>query len=120
MKYIFITLLGLGLLLGSCEKFLEETPTGSLTDESQITSASGGEALATGAYRALPDWTGGSVWWGGNRANALEYATGKAYSQYQGAELWKFEQNSESGDSEYFVHPWNMWYAGVRDRKLPI
>lgn len=120
MKYIFITLLGLGLLLGSCEKFLEETPTGSLTDESQITSASGGEALATGAYRALPDWTGGSVWWGGNRANALEYATGKAYSQYQGAELWKFEQNSESGDSEYFVHPWNMWYAGVRDCNLAL
>jgi hypothetical protein len=120
MKYIFITLLGLGLLLGSCEKFLEETPTGSLTDESQITSASGGIALATGAYRALPDWTGGSVWWGGNRANALEYATGKAYSQYQGAELWKFEQNSESGDSEYFVHPWNMWYAGVRDCNLAL
>jgi hypothetical protein len=120
MKYIFITLLGLGLLLGSCQEFLEETPTGSLTDESQITSASGGLALATGAYRALPEWTGGSVWWGGNRANALEYATGKAYSQYQGAELWKFEQNSESGDSEYFVHPWNMWYAGVRDCNLAL
>ncbi len=120
MKYIFITLLGLGLMLGSCEKFLEETPTGSLTDESQITSTAGGEALATGAYRALPDWTSGAVWWGGNRANALEYATGKAYSQYQGAELWKFEQNSESGDSEYFTHPWSMWYTGVRDCNLAL
>ncbi len=120
MKYIFITLLGLGLLLGSCEKFLEETPTGSLTDESQITSASGGLALATGAYRALPDWTGGAVWWGGNKVNALEYATGKAYSQYQGAELWKFEQNSESGDSEYFVNPWNDWYKGVIDCNLAL
>lgn len=120
MKYIFITLLGLGLLLGSCEKFLEETPTGSLTDESQITSASGGLALATGAYRALPGWTDGAVWWGGNLVNALEYATGKAYSQYQGAELWKFEQNSESGDSEYFVKPWNNWYQGVRDCNLAL
>lgn len=120
MKYIFITLLGLGLMLSSCEKFLEETPTGSLTDESQITSASGGQALATGAYRALPSWTSGAVWWGGNRANALEYATGKAYSQYQGAELWKFEQNSESGDSEYFTHPWSMWYTGVRDCNLAL
>ena len=120
MKYIFITLLGLGLMLGSCEEFLEETPTGSLTDESQITSTAGGEALATGAYRALPDWTSGAVWWGGNRANALEYATGKAYAQYQGAELWKFEQNSESGDSEYFTHPWSMWYTGVRDCNLAL
>lgn len=120
MKHIFIILIGLGVMLGSCNEFLEETPTGDLTDESQITSISGGEALATGAYRALPEWTGGSVWWGGNRANALEYATGKAYSQYQGAELWKFEQNSESGDSEYFVHPWNMWYKGVLDCNLAL
>lgn len=120
MKYIFIILLGLGLMLGSCDTFLEETPTGSLTDESQITSASGGQALATGAYRALPEWTDGAVWWGGNRVNALEYATGKAYSQYQGAELWKFEQNSETGDSEYFTKPWDMWYKGVRDCNLAL
>ncbi|MGQ8338233.1 RagB/SusD family nutrient uptake outer membrane protein [Sunxiuqinia sp. A32] len=120
MKYTLIILLGLIVLLSSCEKFLEETPTGSLTDESQITSAAGADALAVGAYRALPSWTNGAVWWGGNLAGALEYATGKAYSQYQGAELWKFEQNSESGESEYFIHPWNNWYQGVRDCNLAI
>ncbi len=120
MKYIYVILIGLVFILGSCEKFLEETPTGSLTDQSQITSASGGLALATGAYRALPSWTNGAVWWGGNLVNALEYATGKAYSQYMGAELWKFEQNSESGDSEYFVLPWNNWYQGVIDCNLAL
>ncbi len=120
MKKIFIIFLGLGLVLGSCEDFLEEVPTGSLTDDSQITSVSGGDALAVGGYRALASWTNGAVWWGGNLVNALEYATGKAYSQYQGAELWKFEQNSESGDSEYFIHPWNNWYQGIRDCNLAL
>ena len=120
MKYTLTILLGLVVLLSSCDKFLEETPTGSLTDESQITSAAGADALAVGAYRALPRWTDGAVQWGGNLVGALEYATGKAYSQYQGAELWKFEQNSESGDSEYFTKPWDNWYAGVRDCNLAI
>ena len=32
MKHILYIVLGLGLILGSCEKFLEEIPTGSLTD----------------------------------------------------------------------------------------
>jgi starch-binding outer membrane protein, SusD/RagB family len=120
MKYILFIVLGLGLTLGSCKKFLQETPTGSLTDQSSITSYPGGVALATGAYRALPTWTNGAQWWGGNLMGALEYATGKAYSQYQAADLYKFETDVESGDSEYFIAPWNNWYRGVRDCNLAI
>ncbi|MFA5819196.1 MAG: RagB/SusD family nutrient uptake outer membrane protein [Bacteroidales bacterium] len=120
MKYILLIVLGLGITLGSCQKFLEEVPTGSLTDKAQITSNPGGYALATGAYRALPNWTGGAQWWGGSIMNSLEYATGKAYSQYQAADLYKFETNVESGDSEYFILPWNYWYRGVRDCNLAI
>lgn len=51
---------------------------------------------------------------------ALEYNTGKAYSQYQASELWKFETDVESGDSQYFTLPWNNWYRGVRDCNLAI
>lgn len=120
MKYILLLVLGLSVMLGSCQKFLEETPTGSLTDESVVTSSAGGLALATGAYRALPSWTNSAQWWGGNLVNALEYATGKAYSQYQAADLYKFETNVESGDSEYFIAPWNNWYRGVRDCNLAL
>ncbi len=120
MKYILLIVLGLGLTLGSCKKFLQETPTGSLTDQSVITSYPGGLALATGAYRALPTWTNPAQWWGGNLMGALEYATGKAYSQYMAADLYKFETDVESGDSEYFIAPWNNWYMGVRDCNLAI
>lgn len=120
MKYIFLFVLGLALTVSSCDNFLEEIPTGSLTDKSQITSFPGGVALATGAYRALPTWTNSAQWWGGNLMGAMEYATGKAYSQYQAADLYKFETNVESGDSEYFIAPWNNWYRGVRDCNLAL
>jgi len=120
MKYILLLVLGLGLTLGSCQKFLEETPTGSLTDKSAITSYAGGVALTTGGYRTLVNWTNASAWWGGNLVNALEYATGEAYSQYQAADLYKFETDVESGDSGYFIDPWNNWYGGVRDCNLAI
>lgn len=121
MKHILIILvIGLGLTVSSCDEFLDEVPTGSLTDKSQITSYPGGVALATGAYRALPTWTNAAQWWGGNLMGAMEYATGKAYSQYQAADLYKFETNVQSGDSEYFIAPWNNWYRGVRDCNLAL
>lgn len=118
-QYLYSALI-IAFLFSSCEKFLKETPTGSLTDESSITSIPGGIALATGAYRSLPTWTDGAQAWGGNLAGAMEYATGKAYSQYMGADLWKFETDVESGSSDYFINPWNNWYQGVRDCNLAI
>lgn len=121
MKYLKIYMfLILGLILSSCEDFLKEVPTGSLTTESDISSYDAGVAFATGAYRALPGWTNGTSEWGGNQAGAREYFTGKAYSQYMGARLWKFEQDDESGEEDYFTGPWDNWYQGVRDCNLAI
>ena len=84
MKQILYIVLALGLILSSCEKFLEETPTGSLTTEANLTSNASGVALATGAYRSLTTVTMGMSEWGGNQVGGLEYPTGKAYSQYHG------------------------------------
>ncbi len=120
MKYILLLVLGLGLMLGSCQKFLEETPTGSLTSESTITSAPGGLALASGPYRSLGNWLDGGDQWGKNLPASLEYATGKGYSQYMGSILWVYESNSIAGDYDYFINQWNNWYRGVRDCNLSI
>ena len=121
MKYLKIYLfIALILIINSCNKFLEETPTGDLTTESDITSYDAGVAFATGAYIALPSWSEGTSEWGGNLIGAMEYATGKAYSEYMGARLWKFEQDDESGDEDYFNYPWDNWYEGVRDCNLAI
>lgn len=102
-------------MLVSCEKFLKETPTGSLTTDATITSAQGGLALTIGPYRSLGNWTDGGDQWGKNLAASLEYATGKAYSQYMGSILWVYESNSIAGDYDYFINEWNNWYQGVRD-----
>ncbi len=121
MKYIPLYLsIGLSLIFGSCDKFLEESPTGSLTTESGVTSYDAGVAFATGGYRALPSWSEGTSEWGGNLIGAMEYATGKAYSQYMGARLFKFETDAESGEEDYFTYPWDNWYQGVRDCNLAI
>ncbi|MGD9558927.1 MAG: RagB/SusD family nutrient uptake outer membrane protein [Mangrovibacterium sp.] len=122
MKYLKLYTLSLllGLVFGSCDKFLEEDPTGSLTTESGVTSYDAGVAFATGSYRALPQWTEGTSEWGGNLVGAMEYATGKAYSQYMGARLWKFETDAESGEEDYFTYPWDNWYQGVRDCNLAV
>ena len=120
MKYSLLLVLGIGLALGSCQSFLEEKPTDRLTSETTITSAAGGLALATGPYRSLASWTDGGDSWGKNMAASLEYATGKAYTQYQASILNLYESNALSGDFDYFINQWNNWYRGVRDCNLSI
>lgn len=116
----FYIALAIGFSLVSCKDFLEETPTGSLTSESELTSFPAGLALATGPYRSLPNWLDGADEWGGNLPSSLEFATGKAYSSYQGPKLWKYESDAVSGDMDYFNNQWNNWYRGVRDCNLAI
>ncbi len=120
MRNILFLVLGLSLVLCSCKKFLKESPTGTLTSESQITSAAGGLALASGPYRSLGNWTDGGDSWGKNMANQFEYATGKAYTQYQASILNLYETNALSGDFDYFINSWNNWYQGVRDCNLSL
>ncbi|HZK97715.1 MAG TPA: RagB/SusD family nutrient uptake outer membrane protein [Prolixibacteraceae bacterium] len=120
MKYSLLLVLGLGLIFGSCQKFLEEKPTEKLTSETNITSAAGGLALATGPYRSLGKWIDGGDSWGKNMAASLEYATGKAYTQYQASILNLYESNALSGDFDYFINQWNNWYQGIRDCNLSI
>ncbi|MFY9172620.1 MAG: RagB/SusD family nutrient uptake outer membrane protein [Petrimonas mucosa] len=119
IKCILITLMA-GIFFFSCNDFLEEHPTGTLTDEAQITSIPGGVALATGAYRSLADWTGGGNVWGSSLPGSLEYPTGKAYAQYMGSDLWKYETDIMDGTHPYFTTIWNNWYRGVRDANLAI
>ena len=120
MKYSLLLVLGLGLIFGSCQKFLEEKPTEKLTSETNITSAAGGLALTIGPYRSLGNWIDGGDSWGKNMAASLEYATGKAYTQYQASILNLYESNALAGDYDYFINQWNNWYQGIRDCNLSI
>lgn len=109
------------LLLGSCKKFLEETPTGNMTDQTVFTTAQEGAALIVGPYRSLPLWTAGAGDWGNYLPATLEYPTGKAYTTTTHVQIWKFQTNQISGDLlDDFNNQWNYWFQGVRDCNFSI
>jgi starch-binding outer membrane protein, SusD/RagB family len=122
MKNIFLLLLGLGLALGSCQKFLEEVPNASINADAKLSSYAAGVALADGTYRTLPDWIwpGAGDGYTGSLTGSREFQTGKAYSMFAQILLWKFESDAASGDMDYFWRDWDLWYRGVRDCNLAI
>jgi hypothetical protein len=109
------------LMAGSCKKFLEEVPTGNMTDQTNFTSAEEGAALIIGPYRSLAQWTKGANDWGNYLPATLEYPTGKAYTSDTHVQFWKFQTNQISGDllGDY-NNQWNNWFQGVRDCNFSI
>ena len=71
--FIFLT-----FFIASCNKFLEENPTGSLTPESNVTSPEIARAFANSAYIQLTTLDRGAGGYGGNTAELMEFMTGKA------------------------------------------
>lgn len=120
MKYILLIFFGLGFVLSSCDKFLEETPTDRLTTDANITSAPGGIALANGCYRQLPyfSWITGQ----GQTLTSVgfEMPTGKAFIDNGTAGIGPFLSNTVDGNEFYSNHWWNTCYSGIRDCNLAI
>ena len=104
-----------------CKKFLAETPTGSMTDQTQFSTAQDGAALTVGTYRSLAGWVSGAGDWGNYLPATMEYPTGEAFTSDTHVQFWKFQTNQVSGDllDDYNNH-WNNWYQGVRDCNLSI
>ncbi len=83
MKKIFLThkIILLALVMGfftACEDFLDENPTGSLTTESDVSSADVAQAFVNSAYARITVLNNGGGGWGGNNASLMEFMTGKA------------------------------------------
>lgn len=106
---------------GGCKKFLAETPTGQMTDQTTFLTAQDGAALTIGPYRSLPGWVAGAGDWGNYLPATMEYPTGEAYTSDTHVQFWKFQTNQVSGDllDDYNNH-WNNWYQGVRDCNFSI
>lgn len=119
MKYTFLIVFGLGLMLSSCDKFLKETPTDRLTTDASITSVPGGIALANGCYRQLTNYSSGS---GGQvfTGVAFEMPTGKAFIDNLTAGHGPYLTNTVDGTEQYSAWWWNTCYAGIRDCNLAI
>lgn len=119
-RNILFIIIALGLMLVSCDKFLEENPTGSLTSETTLTSRDAGIALATGAYRSLYPILEGAETNGSTLNNGLEFPTGKSYAATADQWLYLYQTDAVTGDLSYFRLTWNLWYQGVRDCNLAI
>ncbi len=117
IKNIVIIFLVLGL--ASCKKFLEETPTGSLTPESNVTSPAIARAFANSAYADLNTLDEGSGGYGGNTASLMEFMTGKASGNAQ-TESFRFYNLVYDAQSFYIDSWWQGLYSGVANCNLAL
>ena len=121
MKKYIILLFAFILMISGCTKFLEEIPTGTLTDKTVFTTQDDVNALTIGPYRALANWTSGGGDWGNQLPNSVEFLTGFAWTGEPHALFWRFETNQVSGDLlDDFNNQWSYWYRGVRDANFSI
>ena len=118
-KHLILPILAVGLTLTSCEDFLKENPTGSLTTSSSVSSAEIARAFADGAYSNITTWNNGGGGWGGNNASLLEYMTGKADGNSQ-TEAFKFYNLEYTSNAFYIDNWWSGMFSGIARSNLAI
>ena len=119
--WYFLLIPAFMFLIASCTDFLDEEPTGFLTDVAPYDTPADVEALTIGAYRRLNDWTSSALDWGNTLPGTMEYQTGKAISETPHAQVWRYQTNAITGDMlGNFNNQWDYWYSGVRDCNFAI
>ncbi|CCH55834.1 RagB/SusD domain protein [Fibrisoma limi BUZ 3] len=118
-KHLFYTVTAVGLALSSCNDFLEEVPTGSLTTSSNVSSPEIARAFVDGAYSNITTWNNGGGGWGGNNASLLEFVTGKADGNSQ-TEAFKFYDLEYDARAFYIDNWWSGMYSGIARANLAI
>lgn len=114
-----ILLLALLYMIASCNKFLEENPTGSLTPNSDVTSPEIARAFANSAYIELTTLDEGSGGYGGNTAELMEFMTGKADGNAQ-TEAFRFYNLTYDAQSFYIDSWWQGMYYGIANCNLAL
>jgi hypothetical protein len=117
LQYTVLAALVLGL--GSCKKFLEENPTGSLTPSSNVTSSEIARALANSAYSNLNTLDEGSGGYGGNTAELMEFMSGKASGNAQ-TESFRYYNLTYDAQSFYIDSWWQGLFYGVSNCNLAL
>ncbi len=116
-KNLFIATLVLGL--SSCNKFLDEQPSGALTPESNVTSPTIARAFANSAYSNLTTLNQGSGGYGGNTASLMEFMAGKASGNAQ-TESFRFYNLTYDAQSFYIDTWWQGLYRGIANCNLAL
>jgi hypothetical protein len=116
---IFYTFLTAAVGLTSCEDFLAEKPTGSLTTSSTVSSPEIARSFVDGVYATVTTWNNGGGGWGGNNASLVEYMTGKADGNAQ-SEAYKFYDQEYDSRAFYIDNWWSGMYTGISRANLAI
>lgn len=119
MKTIYLIAIAWVVTLSSCTKFLDETPTGALTPEAEVTSPEIARAFANAAYAELTVLDRGAGGYGGNTAALMEFMTGKADGNAQ-TEGFRFYNLTYDAQSFYIDVWWEALYRGIANCNLSI
>lgn len=114
--YILILFLGVST---SCEDFLDEDPTGTLTTESEVSSFEVAQAFTNSAYSRLVVLNNSGGGWGGNNASLMEFLTGKADGNSQ-TEAFKFYNLEYDSRAFYIDNWWQGMYQGITRCNLAL
>jgi len=116
-KNLIYTCILLGLV--SCDDFLTEDPTGSLTTSSTVSSPEIARAFVDGAYSNIGTFNNGGGGWGGNNASLTEFMTGKADGNSQ-TEAFKFYDLEYDARAFYIDNWWSGMFSGIARANLAI
>ncbi|HUX58015.1 MAG TPA: RagB/SusD family nutrient uptake outer membrane protein [Bacteroidales bacterium] len=105
----------LSIISISCNDFLDLPPTGTLTTDSQLSSAESAQALVNSAYRRSNVFNTSTATWGGFTSLLLEYMTGKCTSENSQSMIKDFLDLTVSSRTHYLEDWWEGCYAGIAD-----
>ena len=108
------------LFLSSCNNFLDEQPTGTMTTDSKLTSKESALALTNSAYLKNTVFNKMTPGWGCNTILLFEYMTGKATSENSQSNYKDFQDLLVSDRSLYIEDWWQDCYAGIANCNLAL
>lgn len=116
-KYILFCLT---LLLVSCENFLDEESSGTMSIDSNLSSLESCESLANSVYINTTVFDQNEGTWGGNTIWLLEFMTGKVNSEASQTEFMDFKNLTVNSRSRYIEMWWQDCFAGIAKANLAI
>ncbi len=120
MKYRILLLCATLCWGVSCNGFLNEMPTGTMTADSELKSNESALALTNNAYRNARVTNRMVSGWGSGTMLLLEYMTGKCSSENSQSDFKDFQDLTVSSRTAYLADWWQFCYEGIADCNLAL
>jgi len=120
MKYkiLLISIILFGSV--SCNDFLNEMPTGTMTTDSELKNNESALALTNNVYRNARVTNRMVSGWGSGTMLLLEYMTGKCSSENAQSNFKDFQDLTVSSRTAYLAEWWRYCYEGIADCNLAL